>query len=109
MGRVARALVWTLVIVFAATGLAAHVVFADPPPWAGKWKHEHDEDEDDSDHHHGHHRDDPRCREIVDRIDNDRAKIHEIEPTGRHRKALQWYRDDLHNARNDLDACRHGG
>ena len=29
----------------------------------------------------------------------DRAKINEIEPTGRHRKALQWYKDDLQNAR----------
>src|SRR2546423_121111 len=41
---------------------------------------------------------DPRYSKLVDRINNDRAKISEIGPTGRHREALQWYRDDLRNA-----------
>jgi hypothetical protein len=113
MTSIVRALVWTLVICCACGGLAARVALADPPPWAGKWKHDHDDDDDDYDdfdhHHHKHDHDDGRCREIVERIHNDRAKIREIEPTGRHRKALQWYRDDLGNARNDLAACRHGG
>jgi len=98
---------------------------ADPPPWAGKWKHHghHDEDEDEDENewwrHHDrdewkHHRrtyrgDDARCAEILDRMHFDHSKVREIEPTGRHRKALQWYRDDLGNAQNDLDRCRHGG
>jgi hypothetical protein len=51
---------------------------------------------------------DAMCGHIVDRIRYDRAKIREIEPTGRHRKALQWYYDDLANARRDLDRCRYG-
>jgi len=51
---------------------------------------------------------DRRCAQIEDRIDFDHAKIEEIEPTGRHRDALQWYRDDLVDARRDLDRCRYG-
>jgi len=54
-------------------------------------------------------RDDRRCARIVDRIDFDRDKIREIEPTGRHRDALRWYRDDLEDARRDLDRCRYAG
>ena len=54
-------------------------------------------------------RDHGRCASIEDRIDNDRQKVREIEPTGRHRDALQWYRDDLDNARRDLDRCRYSG
>ncbi len=49
-----------------------------------------------------------RCAEIEDRINLDHDKIDQIEPTGRHRDALQWYRDDLVNARHDLDRCRYG-
>ena len=43
---------------------------------------------------------------LMDRMRNDQAKIAEIEPTGRHRKALQWYKDDLNNAQRDLDNYR---
>ncbi len=50
-----------------------------------------------------------RCREIYDRIAFDRSKINEIRPTGRHKKAMQWYVDDLHDAERDLDRCRYGG
>ena len=46
------------------------------------------------------------CGGIMDRIHNDRSKIAEIGPTGRHRKALQWYHDDLNNAHRDLGNCR---
>ena len=46
------------------------------------------------------------CERIEDRIRNDRAKIAEIDPTGRHQKAEQWYRDDLVNAQRDLARCR---
>lgn len=46
------------------------------------------------------------CAEIGDRIAVDRQKIDEIAPTGRHKKALQWYRDDLDNARRDAEGCR---
>jgi len=53
-------------------------------------------------------REDHRCDPILQRMDYDRDKISEIEPTGRHRDALQWYRDDFDNARRDLDRCRYG-
>ena len=36
-----------------------------------------------------------------DRIARDRAKIAEIGPSGRHRKALRWFQDDLNNAMRD--------
>ena len=48
-----------------------------------------------------------RCGKIIDRIEYDRSKIHEIEP-GRHEKAKQWYIDDIRNAERDLDRCRAG-
>ena len=47
-------------------------------------------------------RNDPGYAKLMDRMHYDRAKINEIAPTGRHRKALQWYKDDLRNAQNDL-------
>jgi hypothetical protein len=49
------------------------------------------------------------CSEIADRIDYDRDKIEEISPTGRHEKALQWYRDDLRNAERERERCRAAG
>lgn len=49
------------------------------------------------------------CSELDDRIDYDRAKIDEISPTGRHKKALEWYRDDLKDALRDRDDCRDAG
>src|SRR5256885_141360 len=49
---------------------------------------------------------DPRYSKLVDRINNDRAKIAELESTGQHRKALQWYRDDLRNAERDMHEYR---
>jgi len=54
------------------------------------------------------HRDryDDRCGEIYERIARDRAKIREIAPTGRHRRALRWFREDLQDASRDLDQCR---
>lgn len=48
-----------------------------------------------------------RCHKIIDRIEVDRAKIDEIDPT-QHPRARQWYIDDLHNAERDLDRCREG-
>ena len=38
--------------------------------------------------------------------DRDHEQADIIEPTGRHKKALQWYRDDIKNAENDLRTCR---
>jgi hypothetical protein len=58
--------------------------------------------------HDRYSRDDGGCSQIFDRIELDRSKIDEIGPTGRHRKALQWYQDDLRNAQRDLDRCRYG-
>ncbi len=48
------------------------------------------------------------CGQLYDRIGFDRSKIDEIRPTGRHKKALQWYVDDLRDAQRDLDRCRYG-
>ncbi|HSD10089.1 MAG TPA: hypothetical protein VLF14_03840 [Candidatus Binatia bacterium] len=92
---------------------------ADPPPWAGVWrhnKHVNGEPCDRDDYgdrretygrpyygsYGGHRSYDPEYGKLMDRIAYDRAKIAEIEPTGRHRKALQWYKDDLVNAQRDL-------
>ena len=117
----ARWLSLVLLFSFWVVLLGLRPAAADPPPWAGKWKH-HDHDDDDDDdwwkhhdrdewkqHHYKHKHDDERCAQILDRMRFDRSKVREIEPTGRHRKALQWYRDDLGNAARDLDNCRHGG
>jgi len=51
-------------------------------------------------------RNDGRYGQLMQRMDNDRAKIAEIGPTGRHRKALQWYQDDMRNAQRDLQNYR---
>ncbi len=45
------------------------------------------------------------CGEIRDRIRLDEDKIATIDPS-KHHKALQWYKDDLRNAENDMDRCR---
>jgi hypothetical protein len=58
--------------------------------------------------HYRYSRNDGQCAQVIDRIELDRSKIAEIGPTGRHRKALQWYKDDLRNAHRDLDRCRYG-
>jgi hypothetical protein len=46
------------------------------------------------------------CWAIRDRIRYDRDQVEKIEPTGGHHKAMQWYKDDIQNARNDLRTCR---
>jgi hypothetical protein len=46
------------------------------------------------------------CWAIRDRIRYDRDQVAKIEPTGRHRKAMQWYKDDIQNAQNDMRTCR---
>ncbi|MBI2964082.1 MAG: hypothetical protein HYY35_10040 [Deltaproteobacteria bacterium] len=100
-----------------AAGLTLSLVSragADPPPWAGVWRHHHHHDDDDrydrgdSGRYRRWNRGEfaARCGQIIDRIGFDRGKIAEITPTGRHRKALQWYRDDLRNAQRDLYDCR---
>ena len=110
-----------------AAGLSLTLVpraSADPPPWAGRWKHHEQRWEgqhwnrDYGDRNRWNHasdgpwyrsgwdrsnyyrRNDPNYAKMMDRMQYDRAKIAEIEPTGRHRKALQWYKDDLQNARH---------
>jgi len=108
---------------FALLAVSLRQAFADPPPWAGRGEHnKHYNDDDDDDdwwkqherdewkrHPHKYRGEDARCGQILDRMRLDRSKIREIEPTGRHRKALRWYREDLENARHDLYGCRHGG
>ena len=74
----------------------------------------YDDDGDDCDQRAGHvfggsgRRYGGECGQVYDRIHFDRSKIDEIRPTGRHRKALQWYVDDLRNAQRDLERCRYG-
>jgi len=46
------------------------------------------------------------CIGISSRIANDRAHIDEIAPTGRHKKALRWYEDDLQKAERERAVCR---
>lgn len=98
-----------------AAGLTLSLVpraAADPPPWAGVWRHNKHYDDDyryDRDDYRRTRqwsRGDGRCGQIIDRMNIDRGKIAEITPTGRHRKALQWYKDDLRNAQRDLYNCR---
>ncbi len=45
------------------------------------------------------------CDQLEDRIRFDKQKIATIDPS-KHHKALQWYRDDLDNARRDRERCR---
>jgi len=50
-----------------------------------------------------------QCGEHIDRMQRDQAKINEIGPSGRHRKALRWFQDDLRNAQRDYQECRYNG
>lgn len=110
MAEITRLLTIGLLIVLSTALLPSASALADPPPWAGKWKKgDHHHKRHDGDHPRERYRDDGRCREIIDRIRHDRGKIREIAPTGRHKKALQWFRDDLVNAQRDLNNCRRGG
>ncbi len=111
-------------------------VNADPPPWAGVWRHNKHENwkYDERPEWRNHHRDwdayehrreiysrpyygghggyrgyDPQYGKLMNRMAYDRAKIAQITPTGRHRKALQWYEDDLRNAQRDVYNYRYRG
>src|SRR5207245_9713719 len=55
----------------------------------------------------GYRGNDPQYSKLIDRMNYDRARIAESEQTGRHRKALQWYKDDLRNARRDMRNYRY--
>jgi hypothetical protein len=68
-----------------------------------RWWHEHHESDYDG-HNHGDNTRD--CRAIRERIHYDNTQVRQIAPTGRHRSALQWYKDDIRNAENDLRTCR---
>jgi hypothetical protein len=82
--------------------------------WYHDQRYEHDRDHDNWWHEHhesdsdGHVQGDNTrdCGAIHQRIRYDSEQAHQIAPTGRHQKALQWYRDDIHNAENDLHTCR---
>ena len=104
-----RTLVLLRVLAIGLTLTFVPRVAADPPPWAGARGHSMhaDGDHDDGERNHRVYRgNDPRYSKLVDRINNDRAKIAELESTGRHRKALQWYWDDLRNAERDMHEYR---
>jgi len=129
MSPITRWLSFALFLSVSAVSISVKPAFADPPPWAPahgyRRHHDHDDDDDADDRgwwkrhdrdewkRHRYERnyrgDDARCGQILDRMRFNRAKIREIEPTGRHRKAMQWYKDDTVNAEKDLDRCRHGG
>jgi hypothetical protein len=49
-----------------------------------------------------------QCAAIDDRIRHDQAKIEEFASTGRHQKAMRWFRDDLQAAYRDMDRCENG-
>ena len=89
-----------------ATGLSLTFVprvAADPPSCVGGWDDSRVYDRNDPPYYRAHRGyGDPQYSQLVDRIDNDRVKIAEIGPTGRHHKALQWYKDDLRNAQRDM-------
>ena len=127
MTPIIRCLSFALFLAVIAIASSPKTAVADPQSGMLQFvKHHHDDDDDDFDQHkgwwkhhdaddwkhyrHGHYRgDDARCGQILDRIAFNRAKVREIAPTGRHRKAMQWYKDDTVNAEKDLDRCRHGG
>jgi hypothetical protein len=115
----------TLLTGILAAGLAQASVPLVSTAWADNdhdrdhhWYHEHwtDHDRDHDrwwrEHHEGDHDghvqgDNTRdCGAIHERIRYDHEQAHIIEPTGRHKKALQWYKDDIQNAENDLRTCR---
>jgi hypothetical protein len=57
----------------------------------------------------GYRGNDPQYSKLINRMNYDRAKIAQNEQTGRHPKALQWYKDDLRNAQRDMSNYRHQG
>jgi hypothetical protein len=99
---------WRAVFLSAVLAIGLSLTFlprvaADPLPWVGGWDDSRDYDRNDPPYYRAHRGyGDPAYLQLLDRIDNDRAKIAEIGATGRHREALQWYKDDLHNARRDM-------
>jgi hypothetical protein len=118
--------VLTILAALLLTAVSFNPACADP--WAGRWYHpvkhwQHDDDEDedeDEDHGRAYRAYDGGgydngfyyggvCGDVMGRIDNDRMSINKIVPTGRHRKALRWYQEDLQKAERDLYVCRQGG
>ena len=90
--------------------LAAGLTQASLPFVSTAWAdNDHDHDKDHHWYHDQYDRDhdhDRWWRGLHERIHYDHEQARIIEPTGRHKKALQWYRDDIQNAENDLRTCR---
>lgn len=105
-----RALVSGIVAAVLTLTLAPPVA-ADPPPWAGVWRHDgrFDRRYDDDRGWRGTRRGYGECASLLDRMDHDRDLIAQWEHTGRHQKVVQWAREDIANARRDLYECRSGG
>jgi len=121
-----------LLSVFLAFGLlltAVPRVAADPPPWAGVWRHHHhDDDDDDDDNGRGNYRrhypDYDRYRNggyrgyggngrydqcsanFSARMNKDRGLINQWQGTGRHDKVVRWAYEDQAKAQRDLANCR---
>jgi hypothetical protein len=77
---------------------------ADPPSWAGVWRHNKHVNGA-GDFAAGEYRYD-RCGSVLERIDHDRDLIAQWQHTGRHQKVVQWAHEDIAKARQDLYACR---
>lgn len=95
------------VLIFAATMAAGciEVPLSDSTYGNGGYRNEGyrdypDYDEAEYQQEHQHY----PCSKLEDRIRFDRDKIATTDPT-KHHKALQWYKDDLENARRDREQC----
>lgn len=106
MSRHAKLLSGILAAAF--TLVLAPRVFADPPPWAGVWRHnKHVNDRvGSSGGYSGVDRGYDRCGPVLERIDYDRGLIGQWQNSGRHQKVVQWAHEDIAKARQDLYACR---
>ena len=85
-------------------------VAADPPPWAGVWRHDkHCRDQ-------GNFRGGylgaggfDRCSPLLGRINYDRGLIAQWQNTGRHQKVVRWAHEDIAKAQRELSECRSQG
>ena len=81
-------------------------VAADPPPWAGVWRHnKHCRDGDFRGGYLG-ARGYDQCSPLVGRINYDRGLIAQWQNTGRHQKVVRWAHEDIAKAQRELYECR---
>lgn len=76
--------------------------------WDGEHDHERERERERErvrERERDHARAQAECEKIKERIRFDQAKLAQI-PAEQHKKAAQWYRDDIRNAERDLKRCR---